>query len=48
MEFFGKKLTQKQVEALVLKSKTGVLNGFKNEDGSTFSGSSALGERISG
>ena len=38
MEFFGKKLTQKQVEALVLKSKTGVLNGFKNEDGSTFSG----------
>ena len=38
MEFFGKKLTQKQVEALVLKSKTGVLNGFKNEDGSTFGG----------
>ena len=38
MEFFGKKLTQKQVEALVLKGKTGSLNGFKNEDGSTFSG----------
>mgnify|MGYP000249225579 FL=1 len=38
MEFFGKKLTQKQVEALVLKGKTGALNGFKNEDGSTFSG----------
>ena len=38
MEFFGKKLTQKQVETLVLKGKTGALNGFKNEDGSTFSG----------
>ena len=38
MEFFGKKLTPKQVEVLVLKSKTGVLTGFKNEDGSTFSG----------
>lgn len=38
MEIFGKKLTQKQVEALVLKSKTGVLNGLKNEDGTTFSG----------
>ena len=38
MEFFGKKLTQKQVEALVLKGKTGALNGFKNEDGSTFGG----------
>ena len=38
MEFFGKKLTQKQVEVLVLKGKTGSLNGFKNEDGSTFSG----------
>ena len=38
MEFFGKKLTQKQVETLVLKGKTGSLNGFKNEDGSTFSG----------
>ena len=38
MEFFGKKLTQKQVEALVLKGKTGTLNGFKHEDGSTFSG----------
>ena len=34
----NKKLTQKQVEALVLKGKTGSLNGFKNEDGSTFSG----------
>ncbi len=38
MEFFGKKLTQKQVEVLVLKGKTGSLNGFKNEDGSTFGG----------
>ena len=38
MEIFGKKLTQKQVEALVLKSKTGVLNGLKKEDGTTFSG----------
>lgn len=42
MEFFGKKLTQKQVEALVLKGKTGSLNGFKNEDGSTFSGTLRL------
>ena len=38
MEFFGEKLTQKQVEALVLKGKTGALNGLENEDGSTFSG----------
>lgn len=44
MEFFGKKLTQKQVEALVLKSKTGAINGFKNEDGSTFSGVLRLDE----
>lgn len=38
MEIQGKNLTQKQVEALVLKSKTGVLTGFKDEDGSTYSG----------
>lgn len=36
--FLGKNNAQKQVEALVLKGKTGALNGFKNEDGSTFSG----------
>lgn len=42
MEFFGKKLTQKQVEALVLKGKTGSLNGFKNEDDRTFSGTLRL------
>ena len=37
-EIEGKKLTQKQVETLVTKGKTGKLSGFKNSDGTPFSG----------
>lgn len=37
MEIQGKKLTQKQVEALVLKGKTGTITGFKDADGSAYS-----------
>lgn len=38
MEMQGKKLTQKQVEMLVLKGKTGKLSGFKDDAGGEFSG----------
>ena len=38
MEIRGKKLTQKQVESLVLKGKTGKLSGFKDETGGVFNG----------
>lgn len=38
MEVCGKKLTQKQVEALVLKGKTGKLSGFKDDTGGEYSG----------
>ena len=37
-EIEGKKLTPKQVETLVTKGKTGKLSGFKNSDGTPFSG----------
>ena len=38
MEIQGKKLTQKQVETLVLKGKTGKLSGFKDDAGGEFNG----------
>lgn len=38
MEVQGKKLTQKQVEALVLKGQTGKIAGFKDAAGEAFSG----------
>lgn len=38
METSGKKLTQKQVEALVLKGETGKITGFKDSNGNLFSG----------
>lgn len=44
MEVQGKKITQKQVEALVLKGKTGTLSGFKDADGNVFSGTLRLDE----
>lgn len=37
MEIDGKKLTQKQVETLVQKGKTGALSGFKDAEGNTYS-----------
>ena len=43
-EFEGKKLTQKQVEALVTKGKTGTLSGFKSADGAAYSGVLRLDE----
>ena len=36
MEVAGKKLTQKQVEQLVQKRKTGKLTGFKGEGDETY------------
>lgn len=44
MTLNDKKLTQKQVESLVLKSKTGTLSGFKDAEGNTFSGIIRLNE----
>lgn len=44
MEIQGKKLTQKQVETLVLKGRTGKISGFRTEEGETFSGVIALDE----
>ena len=44
MEMEGKKLTQKQVEAIVLKGKTGTLSGFKDAEGNTYSGIIQLDE----
>lgn len=44
MEIEGKKLTQKQVEALVQKGKTGTITGFKNASGDTYSGILQLDE----
>lgn len=38
MEIEGKRLTQKQIEALVQKGKTGSLSGFKDAEGNGFSG----------
>lgn len=38
LEIAGKKLTQKQVETLILKGKTATLNGFKDSAGNTESG----------
>ncbi len=38
MEIQGKKLTPKQIEAIVLKGKTGKLSGFKEVNGEEFSG----------
>ncbi|MDL2251738.1 DNA topoisomerase 3 [Odoribacter sp. OttesenSCG-928-J03] len=38
MEYQGHKLTQKQVENLILKGKSGKINDFKNADGTAFSG----------
>lgn len=43
MEVNDKKLTQKQVEALVLKGRTGNLTGFKDSEGHIFSGTLILG-----
>ena len=44
MEIHGKKLTQKQVESLVLKGKTGTLAGFKDESGNSFSANLRIGD----
>lgn len=44
MEIEGKKLTQKQVEALVQKGKTGTITGFKDAGGDTYSGTLQLDE----
>ena len=44
MEIQGKKITQKQVESIVLKGKTGVLSGFKDAEGNAFSGTLRLDE----
>ena len=44
MEIQGKKITQKQVESIVLKGKTGVLSGFKDTEGNAFSGTLRLDE----
>ena len=41
-EFAGKKLTRKQVEALVTKGRTGTLSGFKAADGSSLRGALRL------
>lgn len=44
MEIEGKKLTQKQVEALVQKGKTGTITGLKDASGATYSGILQLDE----
>jgi DNA topoisomerase-3 len=44
MEMNGKKLTQKQVETLVKKGKTGKLSCFVNESGESFDGIILLDE----
>lgn len=44
MQVEGKKLTQKQVEMLILKGKTGNISGFKDAEGQSFSGVLVLDE----
>lgn len=44
MQVEGKKLTQKQVEMLILKGKTGNISGFKDAEGRSFSGVLILDE----
>lgn len=44
MQVEGKKLTQKQVEMLILKGKTGNISGFKDAEGRSFSGVLVLDE----
>lgn len=44
MAIADKKLTQKQIEALVQKGKTGTLTGFKDSEGNSFSGIIRLDE----
>lgn len=45
MEVCGKKLTQKQVEALVAKGRTGKLSGFREADGTAYEGVVRLDEK---
>ena len=44
MEIEGKKLTQKQVDSLILKGKSGTLSGFKDPEGNTYNGTIQLDE----
>lgn len=36
MEIQGKKLTQKQIETLILKGQSGKISGFKDSEGNSF------------
>lgn len=44
MEMSGKKLTDKQIETLILKGKTGKISGFKDAEGNSFDGILVMNE----
>lgn len=47
-EFFGKKLTQNQVEKLIKEGKTNEIKGFKKRDGSSFDTALVLEDKKTG
>ena len=40
----GKKLTEKQIQSLIAKGRTGLIKGFKSKDGNKFAARLALDE----
>ena len=42
----GKKLTEKQIQSLIAKGRTGLIKGFKGKDGNKFSARLELDEGL--
>jgi len=45
-EMAGKKLTEKQIQSLIAKGRTGLIKGFKGKDGNKFSARLELDEGL--